>query len=175
MEYENICTLGPVGTDSEFLARRLSNNVILKDNFQEVINAIIENEVSTGLIPCGYKSSTTGDSWVDFHFKYYQDLKVLKILHENTKNMILIGNLTGDKDIISLHPATISLLPNSLSNIQRDLVNNKPMAIKNCLNYNYKYAIISEDIFIKHIALEYQIVEIARFNPSMVWTLYGKK
>lgn len=170
-----ICTLGPEGTDSHFLAQKLSHTVYLFPSFSDSL-AYAMRENCFALIPCGYQKMDNmklEDSWVNLNFRNSESAEIKDILLSYTKPMCIAQNrnFSGGEKFCCLHPATYAFSQKFLPGIPMVFVNNKPEVVRLTFEKGFSYCIGSVDVVLKYPSLKI----IKTFQPQMVWALHAKK
>ena len=176
MIYKNkvIFTLGPKGTDAEFQARQLANEVVLTASFSEAMSTAFENNC-LALVACGFiknEGDKVIESWIDLHYSYFGKMRTKKAWASPTKPMQLIKRLGHDREVkrIALHPATKVFAQNHLGGAELIFVDNKPAAMELLNMDKVDAAIVSTDM----ILCPEKFTVIDEFMPEMVWVLYEK-
>lgn len=180
-KYENevIVTLGPEGTDSHNIAKKLSNNIILQSSFEQAMQYAFENK-HLCLLCCGFveiHGETIVNTWDNIHFSYYKKMAIIEAFFCDTKPMALAikDNLGHKPYTLIIHPSTKPLIGNFKSDIidnaQIIYVNNKPEAVEKVVSAGYDACLGSLDIISKYSCLRV----IKTFFPQMVWALYQRQ
>lgn len=167
-----IVTLGPEGTDASCMARKLTQNVILKDSFRAAMQ-FAYNYHKCALICCGYidkYNNTLVDSWVDMNFNYFGKMNIIDIFYDYTEEMCLAKRkgLEGKPRTAIIHPATQAFLDCDIEKIE--YTNNKPTAVKKVAEGKYDLCIGS----VNYVKMFDNIEIIKEFHPQMVWTIYSQ-
>lgn len=182
-----ICTLGPKGTDSYnallYWCRKNNNkfyNVKLFNTFELLFENLQKNEYI--IMPVGYsnRNNSRMANWVDYHFKYMDNLKLITQFSLNTKEMILIENKDYLINKAIIHSSTYQFLLNTNINYDGiDFCDSKVKAFELFCDNKYKYVICSKDVALssdfynKTNKNSYKIIK--KFRPTMIWAVYKVK
>lgn len=165
----SIATLGPAGTDAEYLARRLSSGVILHDTFGAAL-AQACSEDCVALVACGCLSET--ETWVDLHFRFSDSLDMVCVTSVPTKPMCFAVNVNAGKPVrtVGVYLAVRALADRYAPEATVVGFASKPAAVQACAEGQIDACIGSLDTA-RHCDLS--IVDV--IEGSMVWGLYARR
>ncbi len=178
---DSIATLGPEGTDSENAARlireqlNLGADIVLCESFAKA-EEYASSHRGFFLIPAAYtRKDSQGnivESWADVNFR----LGIEGTLSLHSSHVLPLQEMciarradAFDPRTIVLHPSTEMFAKVYEPNLDRLYINSKPTVVKACSEGRADKCIGSSVVVQQFGNLEIE----KRFNPTMVWTLYG--
>lgn len=172
-----IVTLGPAGTDAEAEARKHTPLVRLVDSFADAM-ALAAADGTRALVAAGYLAldaqDRAVDSWVDQHFAHTGVLRLHRCWESPTKPMCLAVRRdlprTTQVATVATHPATRVFAAQYAPEARLVPVDAKPLAAWAAAHGEVDACIASVDVIARYPQLEVR----ARWQPTMVWLLYGK-
>lgn len=168
-----IATLGPNGTDSEAMAKKVGDKIVLQPSFEAAMNYAYRKD-TYALVPCGYKKIEDAqivDTWVDLSFRFMNKMKVVKIYCEDVKPMaIAIRSECNQPKTLIIHPATEEFRKLVKGSVITHYASSKPEAVRLTAEGKYDMCIGSKDFIRKYTNLKI----IRTFKPQMVWALYER-
>ena len=171
----NIVTMGPFGTDAQYMASKICSQVELSSTFDEAMK-VAYNKNMHALIPCGYVSrdqnDNVNDTWVDLHFRWSSKMQIVAVWPSKTKEMALAvrGDIQDASDIkiVAIHPATQTLVSRMCKPDKFVYCTSKPEAFDLLVAGRVDACLASRQM----VATNSMLQEIATVNPVMVWALY---
>jgi hypothetical protein len=173
-----IHTLGPEGTDCYTVANQLlelsKGEIIGYASFDDIIDNI-ENFINEYILfPVAFVNKERNYDWKDFNFEYWSRLELVNLFHQKTKPMYLIENEKWKEDLAVIQPATNIFMEQYLKANKSDtkilFENSKFSSLEHLIINNYRYTIISDDIYESRKNNFMKIKKI--YEPSMIWCLY---
>lgn len=173
-------TLGPVTSDSysatlEWLKNSTeSYEIILYESFELLFEKLSIDDYI--VMPLGYcnKAKKFMSSWVDYHFRFYQQLKIIDFFSKYTQKMVLLENLEFDKPGAVLQSATYQFFVSEIRNKEKvKFVSSKSRAYEVFVKDNYHYTICSDCVVNNNNYKNIKIVN--EFEPVMFWIVYKCK
>lgn len=169
-------TLGPKETDSYAAALNIpgeeENEIVLHDNFDDIIANLEQYQGEYLLIPAAYQSKQKDFGWRELSYEYWDRLVIEQVFHHALKPMVLISNFDFHQNKAIIHPATTNLLNHYLKEQQLTMpihyAGSKASAYERFVANKYRFTIVSEDVMEENNP--YQIIK--RYLPEMVWCLY---
>jgi len=164
-----IATLGPIGTDAEWVASGLSATVLLYPTFRSALKQAC-NQDCIALVACGCMSDT--ECWVDLHFEFLEMLQIISVMALPTKPMCFAKSVTGSDLVrsVAVYPAVRQLAAKRTPTASLVFYPNKPAAVLACAQGETDSCIGSEEIVVQHPRL----VVVERISATMVWALYAR-
>jgi len=172
-----IATLGPVGTDAEHLAAKLSEQVLLFESFRQALNWVRDGG-DKALIPCGYTGTEVDrSSWVDLHFEMCLELDCVAVILHPIQPLAIARRENASGGKVAIQPATracLSLprfrdhLPASIQVVE---VDNKPKAVELASVGECDYCIGSTS----RIRQYKNLVVLAELQTTMAWAVYQSR
>lgn len=177
-----INTLGPVTTDSYRATRYwIKKNGIadykikMHDSFEQIFTRMKSQEYI--VMPVGYvnRNSEKMSSWVDFHFRYINDIIPDDVFTLHTKPMALVENVSYKKRGVVIQSSTYQLAKNTLKTTADEYIytSSKSKALQLFLKSQYHFTICSKELITKYDSTNYRILQ--EFRPVMIWVVYRIK
>jgi prephenate dehydratase len=161
-----IATLGPKGTDADYLARTLTRRVFLEHSFRAALERAAEGECAA-LVACGCRSET--ETWVDLHFEFCSSLRIVQTFAAPTKTMCLASRHPGPFRHVAAYPAVWTLARRYAPEAEVIPCASKPDAVLACADGRADACIGSLDVATAH-----GLMIIEAFGATMAWTLYAR-
>lgn len=171
MKPHTVYTLGPVGTDSERVAKLCGSTVELCDSFRSAFRNGIANHGDV-ICPAGYVCIHNGaliECWADLHFEFENHFSAIKTFSLATKEMVLYENMEVQNGRVICHPTTRSIVARLLpKEVKQVHVTSKPYGRTLYERGGAQYVLCSR---IDKPLMPWERVS-ARHTPTMVWIHY---
>jgi len=177
-----IKTLGPETTDcyraTEYWVAKQHGNFVIKtySSIEILFNDLNKNDYV--VMPVGYanKKSQEMSSWVDFHFRYLDDLYIQDVFVLDTLSMVVLENISYIVDKAILQSSTYQVFKSCIHDIiEIDYAPSKSKALSLFLEKSYRYVICSEDEIPKIEITDSSFKILQTVYPKMIWVVYNIK
>lgn len=177
-----INTLGPQTTDSYRAAEywikknKYENfEIVGYKSFESLFRSVKESQHI--VMPLGYSNRNGQEfkGWVDFHFRFWDELEIYEVFELHTKEMVLLNNRQYKKNGIVIQSATYQLAKSTIDLEDRMFFYSpsKALALEEFLKHGYQYTICSKDNYVqKGLEKRSNYTIVKEYNPIMVWIVY---
>ena len=168
-----LCTLGPEGTDAEYAAKLLTEDVALFPTFRQAMDHAYEHDLFA-LVACGYLQKIDGqisDTWIDLNYTYATTMWIVHCFPLALKPLCFARRKTIQvPQSIVTHPSTEQFVRQYYPHLSIHYVDSKPQAVVATANGDYDLCVGSLDVVERYSNLE--VLEV--LQTQMVWAVYQR-